>query len=73
MAVQRSAQLVGHVADEAGLAFLLHGQVAHLGLGLLAQRDEIVGQHIRFVELAVGFDSDARIAFEHGFRLAVQA
>ena len=64
---------MGHVADKAGLAFLLHGQVAHLGLGLFAQCDEVVGQHIGFVEFAVRFDRDARVAFEHGFRLAVQA
>ena len=66
---QRRAQLWATSLMNRVSAFLLHGKVADLGFRLFAEGGEIVGEQIGLVELAVGLDGHARVAFEPAFAL----
>ena len=60
------------IADELGLALLLHGEVAHLGFRLLAQSGEVLSEQVGFVHLSIRCYDNACIAVKKSFGVPVE-
>ncbi len=69
---ERRAQLMGDVADEFRLAFLLDVQVSELGFRFLEQRREIMGEQVGLIEAPVGDNLGVRLSAQKRLRLAMQ-
>ena len=69
---ERRAQLVGDVADEFRLAFLLDVQIAELGFRFLEQRREIMGEQVGLIEAPVRGNLGVRFSAQERLRFAMQ-